>query len=210
MRTHGRHIHTPGRAKKVGLTALAIGGLGMVSAVASWSAFSATTENPANEFETGTVVIGDNDSDVAMFDLQGLAGDDTHSRCIKVSYTGTMPAEVSLYGTTGGTGLDAYLDLTVTRGAYSPTDDTFSDCTNFVADSTTYIAGQAAGVVYTGTLEGFADDFDSGVVDPTAGSPESWTNPESHVYKFTVTVRNDAEAQGLNATQTFTWEARTS
>jgi hypothetical protein len=45
-------------------------------------------------------------------------------------------------------------------------------------------------------------------VDPTAASPESWATNEVHVYRFQVTQQNNALAQGKNATQTFTWEAR--
>ena len=44
----------------------------------------------------------------------------TDTGCIKVSYAGSLASEVRLYGTTSGTGLDAYLDLTVTRGTYTP------------------------------------------------------------------------------------------
>jgi hypothetical protein len=45
-------------------------------------------------------------------------------------------------------------------------------------------------------------------VDPPSGGPESWTNGESHVYKLEVQLRHNLAAQGLNATQEFTWEAR--
>lgn len=70
--------------------------------------------------------------------------------------------------------------------------------------------GAGAGVVYSGTLQSFPDDYTSGLVDPTPGSPESWTNGETHTYKFVVSVQDNNSAQGKNATQTFTWEARNS
>ena len=46
-------------------------------------------------------------------------------------------------------------------------------------------------------------------MDPVAATPESWTTGEVHAYRFEVTLTNDA-AQGLDATQSFTWEARNS
>ena len=113
-----------------------------------------------------------------------------------------------LYGTTTGSGLDPYLDLTVTRGSFSSA-PAFDACTTFTADSTDYI-GAGSGVIYSGTLQVFADGYAAGLVDPTAGSLESWTSGETHVYKLRVTVQNNASAQAKNASQTFSWEARNS
>ena len=124
-----------------------------------------------------------------------------------MTYTGSLDAAVRLYGTTTGTGLDQYLDLKVTRGTYSPSNPGFDSCTNFTADATNYI-GAGAGVVYNGTVQGYADDYAGGLVDPTSGSPETWTSGEKHAYKIQVTLQNNAAAAGKNATQDFTWEAR--
>jgi len=65
--------------------------------------------------------------------------------CLNVSYTGTLPANVKLYGTGGGTGLNQYLNLVVTRGTFTGTPPAGS-CTGFTADSTNYIT-QGAGVM---------------------------------------------------------------
>jgi hypothetical protein len=51
------------------------------------------------------------------------------------------------------------VDLTVTRGTISS--GSFDSCTNFPADSTNWI-GSGNGVVYSGTLQGFADDWTAG------------------------------------------------
>ena len=37
---------------------------------------------------------------------------------------------------------------------------------------------------------------------------ESWTTGEVHAYRFAVTVQDTNSAQGKNANQVFTWEAR--
>ena len=72
-----------------------------------------------------------------------------------MTYDGTRSrAPCSLHGTTTGTGLDAYLDLKVTRGTYSPSTPAFKSCTNFQPDGTNYI-GAGNGVIYNGTLQGY-------------------------------------------------------
>lgn len=195
-----------GRAFKVAATLLVLALFGAAVTISTWSAFSSTTENASSSFAAGTVTLTDNDSGTAMLSLTGAKPGNTDTSCIKVSYTGSLPATVRLYGTTTGTGLDQYLDLTVTRGT---TTSAFDSCSGFTADATDYL-GSGAGVVYSGTLQAFPDGYTAGIVDPTTATPESWTNPEDHAYKFVVTVQDNNSAQGLNATQAFTWEARNS
>lgn len=196
-----------GTGGKLLRTAVVLGLIGVAAGLGTWSAFSSTTSNDNNQFTSGTVTLGDDDGgSTAMFNLGSMRPGDTDTGCIKVSYTGSLNATVRLYGTTTGTGLDQYLDLKVTRGSSS---SSFDSCTGFTADSTDYI-GQGAGVVYNGTLQGYPDTYAAGLVDPTSGSPETWTNPETHAYKFQVTLQDNSNAQGKNATQQFTWEARDS
>jgi hypothetical protein len=178
----------------------------LLAVLSTFSAFSGTTANSGNSAAAGTVTLTDNDSGAAMFSMSSLKPGDTDTRCLQVTYTGSLPSLVRLYGTTAGTGLDAYLDLTITRGTISS--GSFSDCTNFSADATNYL-GQGAGVVYNGTLAAFADDWTAGVADPrTASVPEAWTTGEVHAYKLQLTQQDNNAAQGKAMTQTFTWEAR--
>jgi predicted ribosomally synthesized peptide with SipW-like signal peptide len=207
-RWQGRHA--PARlALSVLLVALAA----VFSAVGTWSAFSATTSNSDNSFAAGTVELSDNDSASALLSFSAAVPGQSASGCIMVTYTGSLPATVRLYGTTGGTGLDPYLNLTVTRRTIpplpgrDPPPPTFGDCTNFTADTTDW-AGLGPGVLYEGTLQDFADDYTGGVKDGDPASPEIWTTNAIHAYKVTVTLTDNDSAQGKNATQTFTWEAR--
>jgi predicted ribosomally synthesized peptide with SipW-like signal peptide len=195
------------KRQKVLASAVVLGLLGLLGGMGTLSAFSATTSNSGNSFASGTVAIGDNDANGAIFNLSGMKPGSTDSGCIEVTYTGSLASTVRLYGTTGGTGLDPYLDLVVTRGTISS--GAFDSCTNFTADATNY-TGAGNGIIYNGTLDGFADSYAAGLVEPTAGSPESWTNGEVHAYKFQVTLADNNAAQNLTATQTFTWEARNS
>jgi predicted ribosomally synthesized peptide with SipW-like signal peptide len=190
---------------KLLITAVVLGLVGVVGGLGTWSAFSDTTENDSNSFQSGSVTIEDDDNGSTMFSLTGMKpGDPAVTRCIDVTYTGSLDASVRMYGTTGGTGLAQYLNVTVTRGEKNAA---FSGCGDFVADSTDYI-GQGAGVVYSGTLDGFADSYAAANVDPTTGSPETWTTGEDHAYRFQVSLVDDNNAQAKTASQTFTWEAR--
>jgi predicted ribosomally synthesized peptide with SipW-like signal peptide len=195
----GRRLH-----QKLLGSMVVLGLVGLVLGVGTWSAFSATTSNPNNHFAAGTVTLSDNDSGGMFVNLTGLRPGDTYTNCIRVDYTGSLPAdEVRMYGTTGGTGLANYVIMTVTRG----TAGAWNTCAGWAADATDY--GQGAGIVYRDTLANYPDDWDGRLVDTPAGT-ETWTNPESHFYQFTITVDDNNAAQGLTATQTFIWEARTS
>jgi hypothetical protein len=191
------------RLGALGVLALLIPAAGAVT----FAAYTATTMNSGNIVEAGSVKLSDNGDGSSLMSLSGGVPGDTTSACIKVTYDGSLASTVRLHGTTTGSGLDQYLDLKVTRGIYTPSDPAFKSCTNFQADGTDYI-GAGNGVIYNGTLQGFADDYASGLVDPLSGSPESWTNGEPHVYKLEVTVQSNFAAQNKDATQTFKWEAR--
>jgi predicted ribosomally synthesized peptide with SipW-like signal peptide len=187
----------------VGLGALVVAMAGGVT----WAAFTATTVNSGDEVRSGTVKLEDNDNDSAVLALSAAEPGAADSGCITVTFNGSLASTVRLYGTTSGSGLDQYLELKVTRGSYSPTDPGFDSCTNFQPDATDYL-GLGAGVVYEGTLQGYADAYAGGIADPPSGGPESWTNGESHVYQLEISLRHNLAAQGLNAAQEFTWEAR--
>jgi hypothetical protein len=189
------------------LLVLAVAALGSAVGTYTWAAYVATTENSDNTIASGTVTLSDNDSGGSLVSLSNAMPGSTDTGCIRVRYAGSLAANVRLYGTTTGSGLDRYLDVTVTRGVYSPSTPSFDSCTDFQPDGTDYI-GAGAGVIYNGTLENFPDNWSTGLVDPTAGSPESWGTDEVHVYRVTVTLQNDIAAESLSATQTFTWEAR--
>jgi predicted ribosomally synthesized peptide with SipW-like signal peptide len=186
------------------LTLLVLGGLVAVSGAATYSAFSSQTSNSANTFEAGTVLITDNDLDGAMLSLSNAQPGASDTSCILVTYSGSLSSTVRLYGSIAGA-LAPYLTLTITRG--DDPSPVFDDCIGFVADSTDYI-GAGQGVIYQGALSAFPASYATGLVDPLAGSPETWTTGESRVYRFVVSVINDNNAQGQSATASFSWEAR--
>jgi hypothetical protein len=176
--------------------------IGVVNALigaGTLSAFSGSTGNASDVVTAGTVTIGTN-AGSAILSMAGGRPGSTATGCIKVTFTGSLPSTVRLYQTLSGT-LAPYLTMTVTRGSYDST------CSSFTADATNYI-GAGAGVIYSGLLSGFPTTYGAGLVDPTAGSPETWTTGEVHAYRFVVTLNDDDNAQGLSSSATFTWEAR--
>jgi hypothetical protein len=111
-----------------------------------------------------------------------------------------------MYGATTGSGLDQFLDLTVTRGTIGA--GNVGDCSTFVADTADFYA-LGAGRVFNGTVQGYPDDYAAGRDDRhNASNVEAWTQGEAHGYKFTATLQNDDGAQGKTATQVFSWQAQ--
>jgi hypothetical protein len=155
-------------------------------------AFNDTTSNATNNWAAGNVQIVDDDSGSAMFTATNMAPNDVVITCIVVTYQGSLvPADVSFYGTSGGS-LDVYLDLTIEEG----TGASYGDCSGFSPTST----------VFNNTLANFAathTNFGNGI---TGWSPA--VNPESLTYRFTLTLQDTNLAQGLSTTGTFTWEAQ--
>jgi hypothetical protein len=200
-------VRTGWSTKRLLLAVVVMGWVAAAVGYGSYSAFTATTSNTGDTLAAGTVAISDNDGAGTLVTLSNAKPGSTDTGCITVTYTGSLAANVGLYvSSLTGTGLGAYVTLTVTRGSFSPSAPAFRSCTNFVADGTNYI-GAGNGVIYNGNLSAFPTTY-AGGLEPTSGSPATWNNTDSHVYKFTVTVQDNNSAQGLTATAGFTWEAR--
>jgi hypothetical protein len=161
----------------------------------SRAAFNATTDNNANSFAAGTVVLADDDAGSVMFNLTGMKPGDTATKCVNVTYTGSLAADVKLYSAIGGTGLATYLDTAVDVGTGAAGGATM-DCTGFGSSSNLHNTTLAAfGAAHTNYANG-------------AGGFAGATNPTTRSYRFTVTLQDDNAAQGLTATASFTWEAQ--
>ena len=189
---------------KVLLTALCVGAFGSLAAMGVFGAFSATTTNAGNTITAGTVAIADNDAGAAMYSIANAKPGESVSKCIKVTYTGSVDADVRIYTTSTIGSLGQYVDLTITPGNQATS--TFPSCTGFTPDS--------GGALYTGTLQNFGStkgSYANGVVDNPGTSATKWVANDSVVYQVTATLQSSAPdaAQGLTTgAHTFTWEAR--
>lgn len=188
---------------KILLTALCVGALGSLAAMGVFGAFSSTTTNAGNTITAGTVSIADNDAGAAMYSITNAKPGESVSKCIKVTYTGSLDADVHIYTTSTIGALGQYVDLTITPGTQATS--TFPSCTGFTPDS--------GGALYSGTLANFATtkgSYANGVVD-YPGTGTKWATNESVVYQVTATLQSSAPEAAQGATtgaHTFTWEAR--
>jgi predicted ribosomally synthesized peptide with SipW-like signal peptide len=184
------------KTRKILLTLVVVGLAGALASVGVFSAFSSTTSNPGNEFAAGTVTVSDNDSGAAAYNVSNAAGGDSAERCIKVTYDGSLSSTLKLYrsGFTGGTGLDDYVDLAITKGTGDQ-----ADCSDFSGSTS----------VFSGELKDVPASYGSGLSLTDAADDASWDEDDAVTYRISATLQDDNDAQGLTAgTHSFTWEAR--
>ena len=172
---------------------------------ASYAAFTATTTNPNNTFSAGTVTLtDDHQPSSVLFNAGGLKPGSTGSSCIKVTYNGSLAANVKLYvksgdltNTTGD--LSPYLTFQVAEGTGNA-----ADCSDFAGGTNLYNPTGAGDA--TKTLSDFATNrstFGTGVsaFAPTGAS-------QTKTYRLTYWLQDNNAAQGKNNTAKFTWEAQ--
>ncbi|HEX8074740.1 MAG TPA: hypothetical protein VF545_07140 [Thermoleophilaceae bacterium] len=196
------------KARKLLLTMLVVGIAGSALSFGVFSAFSDTTSNTGNQFTAGSVIVDDNDLDVAMFNnvTGGKPGSANKvERCIKVSYSGTLDSDVKLYTTDASLGtLAPYVDVTIEKGSFPGAPPANFGCTGYQADS-------PGGTIYTGTLSNFRSTYNSwgSGLASSPGSATKWAQNNSVVYRFSYTVQDNNNAQGLTTgLHSYTWEAR--
>lgn len=164
---------------------------------ASAATFTSTTAAPSNSFTAGTVTLGDDDSSTALFSLSGLKPGNTGTKCIVVTFTGSLASTVKLYMTAASSSGTAgtYIDLTIDEGTGG----------SFAAGCGSFVAGTR---IYSGTLANFATTstgFASGV-----GTFAPAANGNTKVYRFSYSIQDNDGAMGRSAGLGFTWEAQNS
>jgi hypothetical protein len=186
---------------KILITTAVVGVLGSLAGLGVFGAFSATTQSSGDEVTAGTVSIGNNSAGQSMFSITGAHPGDSWTRCVRVTYTGSLPADVhlSLGGTPGP--LVLYLNVKIEQGTASGS-DTFPQCTTFNAISTLFDGSAAS----AGQSSGYA----GGLVTDPAGVPGAWTTGSTTVFRMTGTLSPDApnsdQAQSTGSL-TLVWEA---
>ncbi len=182
--------------------------LGIVACIAGagvFSAFSSQTDNPGNVVTSGTVILGDNDGDAALYKLEAAKPGDSRTSCIKVTYTGSLPATVKLYTPSTIGELGPFVNLKIEAG--TATTSTFPECTGFNPFAT-------GGTVFEGTLSAFAtarNSFENGLSTFPGGTATKWVTNDSVVYRVTATLSPSAgeAAQGkTTGAHIIRWEAQ--
>lgn len=174
---------------KLALTTLVIGLLGPLAVANAAAAFDADGRGPG--LQPGPAPLTSRQLGAPLTMPNGGPGD-AETSFVEVAHRDREAGRVVLFGTTGGTGLDRHLLLTVTRGSGDPT--------TFAPDPVDY-AGEGPGVVFRGPLAAFPDDRAGGLADPAG----PWGPGETVTFRFDVRMTGTDGAQGLTATQTFSW-----
>jgi hypothetical protein len=149
-----------------------------------------------NTWQTGAVELTDNDNGVALFSGLGtnLTPGTWPAKCIEVTYTGDVPAEVRLYLARlddHGEELDTLLTMKIDIGSGSScaSPGTWTQLSNSDLNTT----ARAAMTWATG-------------LTPGAWKP-SGTARETRPYRFTPTIADDNAAQGDWIRLDLVWEA---
>jgi hypothetical protein len=195
---------TQGRKRRIFTTVAVLALMAGVAVFTTSAAFTATSSNPGNSIEAGTVAIGDSDAGTGkLYDALAQrpgAGNGPAAACIRVTYSGSLASAVKLYRSAVTNG-DKFR-LTVERGGTSlsaPAAD--MNCTNFSATST----------AFDNTLDQFPTTYAAGVDGKAAGA--AWTSGQSVDYRFTVYPVDDSTPNAHTTAvdtgaHSFTWEAQ--
>ncbi len=193
-----------GRKRRIFITVAVLALMAGVAVFTTSAAFTATSSNPGNLIEAGTVSIGDSDAGTgklynALAQKPG-AGNGPASACIRVTYSGSLASSVKLYRSAVTNG-DKF-HLTIERGGNSLTAPAADmNCTGFSASST----------AYDSTLDLLGSTY-AGGVDGKAGGA-AWTSGQSVDYRFTVYPVDDSTPNAHTSAvdtsaHSFTWEAQ--
>jgi hypothetical protein len=183
------------------LTILAVGGLGAVTGLGTFSAFSATTTNSGNNVSSGTVKIDQHTGATTLYSAANKGPGQTVQGCVRVTYSGSLTASaVKLYTSSGITN-GANYNLQIERGSGLTTLDGTMSCTGFTASST----------AFNNTLNNMPTTYAAGIDGKSAAA--TWATSDSIDYRFTISVVDDPTANAhttanASGNHTFTWEAR--
>jgi predicted ribosomally synthesized peptide with SipW-like signal peptide len=184
------------KMRKVLLSLAIVGVTGSLISFGVFAAFSATTSNPNNSFAAGTVSISDNDGGTAAYSVSNRKPGDFAESCVRVTYTGSLANTIKLYRSafTGGTGLDQYVDLAITKGT-----GTAADCSDFSGSTS----------VYSGTLNALGSNWAGGTALTNGSNQASWSQNDAVTYRVRATLQDNNAAQGLaTGTHSLVFEAQ--
>jgi hypothetical protein len=169
---------------------------------ASQAAFSAQTGVNGNTFSVGSVTITNDRSGAVIFTggTTNMAPGASDSKCVRVTYQGTLASEVRMYASAySDTGLAQYLHLTIEEGDGG----TFADCSAFTR--TAYLVNdQLAADVFDPLGVPAHRDYASGL----GGAWKPSSNPSYKTYRVTYSLPSSTTGgPGSGLVITLTWEA---
>ncbi|MDQ0729205.1 hypothetical protein [Microbacterium sp. W4I20] len=185
----------------VGPTAIVIAGLMVWQG--SNAAFTATTRNTGSNWETGSVILSDDDLGAAAFRIDGVTPGQTGSKCLVVTSQSTVPGQVRTYvQNLGAQGLENNITISLQRG----TGGSFADCTGFVA--TTTLPPLSLATINTGI-----NNYATGVLPWTTAGIAGEATVYRATWTFDVTSLTQAQIdalQGKSVSVDVVWELQSS
>lgn len=163
------------------------------------AAFTANTRSTGNNWETGSVVLSDDDLGAAAFRISGVVPGQTGTKCLTVTSNSNVPGQVRVFlDTLGAQGLENNITISFSIG----NGGNFADCTGFVADTT--LPPLSLAVIDAGI-----HDYATGALPwNTLGTPGE-TKTYKAVWTFDVTGLTQAQVdalQGKSASADVVWE----
>jgi predicted ribosomally synthesized peptide with SipW-like signal peptide len=189
------------RRRKVLLTIAVLCVLVGLIALGSFAAFTATTTNTGNNISSGTVAISQHTGATTLYNITNQKPTQSTQKCVRVTYTGSLQANVLLYVSSGITNGTLY-NIQVERGSGLTTLDGTMSCAGFTPTSTAFT---------TAALGTFPTTYATGVAGKPA--PNTWNQNDSVDYRFTITQNDDTTANNhtsvtSSGAHSFTWEAQ--
>jgi hypothetical protein len=190
------------KTRKILGSLVVLGLLGGLAGLGAFSAFTATTTNSGNSIASGTVQIDQHAGATTMINVSNQKPGDTVTKCVRVTYTGSLASSVKLYSTSVTNGTNYTVRAERGSGLSAPAAD--MNCTGFSSSSDAYA---------TGDLGSFATTY-AGGYDGKAGGT-AWATNDAVDYRFTFVTKDDTTANAHTTGNTFptgsfsyTWEAR--
>jgi hypothetical protein len=192
-----------GRKARIFITVAVLAVMAGVAVFTTSAAFTATTSNPGNQIEAGTVAIGDSDAGTgqlynALNQKPGSTNGPT-AACIRVTYSGSLASAVKLYSSAVSNG--SAFRLKVERGSGLTAPAANMNCTGFNSTSTPFDT----------TLDQFPTTYAGGIDGKAAAA--AWSSGDSVDYRFTIYTNDDSTPNAHTSAvdsgaHSFTWEAQ--
>jgi hypothetical protein len=200
MSARRTEAETMNRTRKILKTLLVVGVVGTVAGVGSFSAFTSQADNDNNRVSAGSVTLTDNDGgSTPLYDITNAKPGDTQTSCIRVAYSGSLPATVKLFTPSTIGALGPQVNLKIESGTQAA--PSFPSCNGFSTETTLFDAA----------LSTFATSYGGGITDYPGTVATSWVSTDAVVYRVTATFSAsapDASQGASTGLHTLRWEAR--
>src|ERR671921_2810844 len=126
-----------GRKRRIFVTVAVLALMAGVAVFSTSAAFTATSSNPGNRIEAGTVAVGDSDAGTGVLynalNQKPGSGNGPTAACLRVSYSGSLASAVKLYSSAVSNGSAFRLKVERGNGLTAPAAN--MNCTGFNSTS---------------------------------------------------------------------------